>query len=82
MGWVSDPFFFYLCFIMTKEEIIEKYRGKVEKLLIKPTHISYIKNYIFKFDELKVKEIITTFVNEGILEEHSMFKDYYGTKKD
>ena len=67
---------------MDSKEIIEKYRSKVEKYLTKPTHISYIKTYIFRCEDLEVRNIITTFVKEGILEEHSMFKDYYGTKKD
>ena len=82
MGWVSDPFFFYLCFVMTNEEILNKYGKLVDRYLTKPTRISYIQRHIFRCDDLEVKNIINTFVQEGVVQEHQKFKDYYGKKQN
>jgi hypothetical protein len=59
-------------------EKIEKYKTLIDKHLTKPTHISYIKTYIFKCSDLEVKEIINIFVDEGLIMPHLKFKDYYG----
>lgn len=59
---------------------IDKYRVLVNRYLDKPTHISYIKNYIFKCDDLAVKKLIDTFVEEGLIESHPKFKEYYGKR--
>lgn len=57
---------------------IDKYKSLIDKHLDKPTHISYIKSYIFKCGDLEIKELINKFVDEGLIKPHSMFKDYYG----
>ena len=59
---------------------IEKYRLLVNKHLTKPTHIAYIQKYIFKCDNLTVQELLSKFVDEGLVEPHSKFKDYYGKR--
>lgn len=57
---------------------IDKYKSLINKHLNKPTHISYIKNYIFKCSDLEMKELISKFIDEGLIKPHSTFKDYYG----
>ncbi len=48
--------------------------------LRKPIHISYISKYIVKKDIQETKEILQKYIDEGIIEESQMAKEYYVVK--
>lgn len=52
-----------------------------EKLLMSklrmPVHIDYIAKYILKTNILETREILSQFVEEGVIQESSLAKDYY-----
>lgn len=48
--------------------------------LRQPIHISYISKYILKKDIEETKEVLQKYIDEGIIEESSMAKEYYGVK--
>jgi len=48
--------------------------------LRKPIHISYISKYILKKDIQETKEVLQKYIDEGIIEESQMAKEYYGVK--
>ena len=48
--------------------------------LRQPIHISYISKYILKQDMKETKEVLQKYINEGIIEESKIAKEYYGVK--
>lgn len=48
--------------------------------LRQPIHISYISKYILKQDMKETKEVLQKYINEGIIEESGIAKEYYGVK--
>jgi hypothetical protein len=56
-----------------------------EKLLLsklrQPVHISYIAQYILKCKEFEAKEILSPYIEDGVIEESPLDKNYFGLKK-
>lgn len=56
-----------------------------EKLLLsklrRPVHISYIAQYILKCKEFEAKEILSPYIEDGVIEESPLAKNYFGLKK-
>jgi hypothetical protein len=48
--------------------------------LQQPIHISYISKYLLKKDMEETKQILKKYIDEGIIEESKMGKEYYGVK--
>lgn len=48
--------------------------------LQQPIHISYISKYLLKKDMMETKQILQRYIDEGIIEESKMGKEYYGVK--
>jgi len=48
--------------------------------LQQPIHISYISKYLLKKDMEETKQILQRYIDEGIIEESKMGKEYYGVK--
>ncbi len=48
--------------------------------LRQPIHISYISKYILKTDTDETKQILQKYIDEGIIEESTIAKEYYGVK--
>lgn len=58
-------------------------KKKTDLLLSKlqrPIHISYISKYILKESEEKTREILNELINDGLINESPIGKDYYGIK--
>lgn len=55
-----------------------------EKLLLSklrmPVHIDYISKYILKTDMLETREILARLIEEDVVQESSIAKDYYVIK--
>lgn len=58
------------------KEMIKVLEGKLRM----PIHISYIAKYIIKKTQKETKEILDRAINEGLIEESSIAKDYYVLK--
>lgn len=48
--------------------------------LQRPIHISYISKYLLKLDINETKEVLQKYIDEGIIEESKLAKEYYGVK--
>ena len=48
--------------------------------LRQPIHISYISKYILKQGMKETKEVLQKYIDEGIIEESKIAKEYYGVK--
>ena len=48
--------------------------------LRQPIHITYISKYILKVDLNETKQVLKKYVDEGIIEESKIAKEYYGVK--
>jgi len=58
------------------KEVTRLLEGKLRM----PIHISYISKYILKKSQNETKEILKNAINEGIIEESPLAKDYYVLK--
>ena len=48
--------------------------------LQKPIHVSYISKYLLKKDINETKQILQKYIDENIIEESKLAKEYYGVK--
>ena len=48
--------------------------------LRQPIHVSYISKYLLKKDMNETKQILQKYIDEGIIEESKLAKEYYGVK--
>ena len=48
--------------------------------LRQPIHITYISKYILKVDLNETKQVLKKYIDEGIIEESKIAKEYYGIK--
>lgn len=55
----------------------EKQRKSLLGKLRQPVHIGYIAKYILKTSEQEAREELSLFIEDGIIEESSLAKDYY-----
>jgi len=58
-----------------------KEEKKMFSKLRRPVHISYIATYILKCTEFEAKEILTPYIEDGVIEESPLAKNYFGLKK-
>lgn len=56
----------------------DKQRKALLGKLRQPVHISYIAKYILKTTEPESIEILSTFIDEGVIEESKYAKNYFG----
>jgi hypothetical protein len=56
----------------------EKQRKSLLGKLRQPVHIGYIAKYILKTSEQEAREELSLFIKDGIIEESSLAKGYYG----
>ena len=59
-----------------KEE--KKFLSKLRR----PVHISYIAQYILRCEDFQAREIIGEYIENDIIEESSIAKDYYVLKSE
>ena len=48
--------------------------------LRQPIHVSYVSKYLLKKDMNETKQILQKYIDEGIIEESKLAKEYYGVK--
>ena len=59
------------------KDMIRLLEGKLRM----PIHISYISKYILKKTQEETKEILEQAINDGVIEESPLAKEYYQLKR-
>lgn len=66
---------------MSNQPMEPKQEQKLLSKLRQPVHISYIAQHLLKCKEFEAKEILTPYIEDGVIEESPLAKNYFGLKK-